>query len=120
LFSITKLWPSFCCSRSAISRATMSGVDPGPNGTTILTVFAGQSCAAAGASASSDAATAIVRFVFIRLSCILRLVARHSSWTIGSLQAGVCRMPSCTGEAMLRRQGDRLASGAAMASTAPA
>src|SRR5262245_37730194 len=32
----------------------------------------GQSCAAAGASASSDAATAIVRFVFIRLSCILR------------------------------------------------
>ncbi len=32
-FSITKDWPSFCCMWSAISRAIMSGVEPGPNGT---------------------------------------------------------------------------------------
>src|SRR5262245_17645009 len=88
LLSITKLWASFCCSRSAISRATMSGVDPGPNGTTILTVFVGQSCAAAGASAHSDPANAIARLVFIRFSRILCHATSHSSRAIGSLQAG--------------------------------
>ena len=66
LFSITKVWPSFCCRRSAISRATMSGVEPGPNGTMILTVLVGQSCAAAGVSASSDPANAIAGVLFIR------------------------------------------------------
>src|ERR1700757_4614439 len=35
---------------SAIRRATMSGVEPGPNGATMRTSFGGQSCAAAGAA----------------------------------------------------------------------
>src|SRR5258705_1483038 len=60
LFSITKVWPSVCCRRSPISRATMSGVEPGPNGTTILTVLVGHSCAAAGGSASHSPSRASV------------------------------------------------------------
>src|SRR4051794_11023512 len=65
LFSITKVCPSFCCRRSAISRATMSGVEPGPNGTTILTLFVGHSCAAAAAGINSAAANAMARVLFI-------------------------------------------------------
>src|SRR5262245_30994849 len=46
LFSTTnELAGYFCCKPSATRRATMSGVDPAPNGTTIRTAFPGQSCA---------------------------------------------------------------------------
>ena len=42
-----KRWPDIsCCSSSAISRATMSGVEPAPNGTMIFTVLGGQSAPA--------------------------------------------------------------------------
>jgi hypothetical protein len=41
----------------------MSGVEPGPNGTTIRTVLAGQSCACAGAKAVRMAARARARRV---------------------------------------------------------
>jgi hypothetical protein len=41
----------------------MSGVDPGPNGTTIRTVFAGQPCAAAAVvTAKSSKSSAMTRF----------------------------------------------------------
>src|SRR4051794_18396394 len=53
-----KVWPSRCCSLSATSRATTSGVEPGPNGTMIFTVLVGQSCAPAGAVVSSVATSA--------------------------------------------------------------
>src|SRR5437660_8434612 len=56
---------------SAISRATMSGVEPGPNGTMILTAFVGQSCAAAAAGASKSADNAKATLLFIELSLAL-------------------------------------------------
>jgi hypothetical protein len=46
----------------------MSGVEPGPNGTMILTDFAGQSCAAATAGASKSANNAKATLLFIELS----------------------------------------------------
>src|SRR5258708_6216493 len=51
LFSTMKFWPNRCCSRSATSRAIVSGVAPAANGTMIRTALAGQSCALAGAAA---------------------------------------------------------------------
>ena len=43
LFSTTNALTGYsCCRPSATRRATMSGVDPGPKGTTNRTVFAGQ------------------------------------------------------------------------------
>src|SRR6187549_347564 len=57
LFSTTNVVVGyFCCRPSATRRATMSGVDPAPNGTTIRTVFPGQSCAGAGAAAANKSA----------------------------------------------------------------
>jgi hypothetical protein len=53
---------------SAISRATMSGVEPGPNGTMILTVFVGQSCAAAGTAANNSPDSAKAKRLFIEFS----------------------------------------------------
>jgi hypothetical protein len=53
---------------SAISRPTMSGVEPGPNGTMILTVFVGQSCAAAGTHANSSPDKAKTKRLFIEFS----------------------------------------------------
>src|SRR6516165_1834200 len=52
LFSTTKVWPSFWPSRSPIIRAAMSGVEPGPKGTMILTDLSGHSCAGAAPRAS--------------------------------------------------------------------
>ena len=74
----------YCRSRPACSRSrrsgrasaaggrrsaapTMSGVEPGPNGTTILTVLVGHSCAAAAAGMNSAAANATAK-VFHRVS----------------------------------------------------
>src|SRR5262249_19110386 len=64
LFSTTNaLAGYFCCKPSATRRATMSGVDPGPNGTTIRTVFGGQSCAANPAiKTGSSKSPAMTRF----------------------------------------------------------
>jgi hypothetical protein len=132
LFSITKLWPSFCCNRSAISRATKSGVEPGPNGTTILTVFVGQSCAAAGTSASSDPANAIARLVFIQPLAFVAATFASLPRPAGGANAPPItsdriiaspesrRMPTCRGHGGPPPQGDRLAYGPAIASTAPA
>src|SRR5262245_44408247 len=54
LFSTTnELAGYFCCKPSATRRATMSGVDPAPNGTTMRTTFPGQSCAGAAAAVAS-------------------------------------------------------------------
>src|SRR5262245_27582677 len=48
LFSTRNALPGyFCCRPSTTRRATISGVDPGPNGTTTRTVLVGQSWAAA-------------------------------------------------------------------------
>ena len=55
LLSMTNGWPSFFCKWSAIRRATTSGVEPAPNGTTIFTGLVGQSCAAAGRAARKSA-----------------------------------------------------------------
>src|SRR5215471_11721394 len=56
LFSTTNVLAGyFCCNPSATRRATTSGVDPGPKGTTIRTVFVGQSCADAVAPRASTA-----------------------------------------------------------------
>src|SRR5215475_5379521 len=56
LFSTTNaLAGYFCCRPSATRRATTSGVDPGPKGTTIRTVFLGQSCAGAADPRASRA-----------------------------------------------------------------
>ena len=38
LLSMVNGWPSFFCKWSAIRRATTSGVEPGPNGATIVSV----------------------------------------------------------------------------------
>ena len=57
-FSITTGWPSIGCRLSATTRPTMSGVEPGPNGTISRSGFVGQSCAAAGAIAASEASRA--------------------------------------------------------------
>src|SRR6516165_6314226 len=52
LFSTTNVLAGyFCCKPSATRRATTSGVDPGPKGTTIRTIFVGQSCDVAGTAA---------------------------------------------------------------------
>jgi hypothetical protein len=59
LFSTMKLMPGWrACRSSARSRPTMSGVEPGANGTMIRTGFVGQSCPAcpAGCAASGAAA----------------------------------------------------------------
>src|SRR5262245_17694350 len=48
LFSTTKATPSRCCSPSATMRARLSGVDPAMNGTMMVTVWEGHSCAASG------------------------------------------------------------------------
>src|SRR4249919_2769509 len=54
LFSTRKvLLGYFLESPSATRRATISGVDPGPNGTMIRTVFVGQSCASADSAGRS-------------------------------------------------------------------
>ena len=45
---------------SAMSRATMSGVDPGPNGTRMRTVLAGHSCARPGMLAAQSNACEMV------------------------------------------------------------
>ena len=42
-FSTTNGWPSLACRRSATMRATLSGVEPAVNGTTTVTLRAGQS-----------------------------------------------------------------------------
>jgi hypothetical protein len=47
----------FLLSPSATSRATMSGVDPGPNGTRMRTVLAGHSCARPGMLAAQSKAS---------------------------------------------------------------
>jgi hypothetical protein len=46
----------------------MSGVEPGPNGTMILTVFVGQSCAAAGTTANNSPDSAKAKRLFIEFS----------------------------------------------------
>jgi len=46
----------------ATRRATMLGVDPAPNGTTIRTVFPGQSCAGAGAAAADKNKSAMTAY----------------------------------------------------------
>jgi hypothetical protein len=46
----------------------MSGVEPGPNGTMILTVFVGQSCAAAGTQANNSPDKAKATRLFIEFS----------------------------------------------------
>src|SRR6185437_10057311 len=51
--------------RSPISRPTMSGVEPGPNGTMMRTVFVGHSCATAVAAASNSADKANAKLLFI-------------------------------------------------------
>jgi len=57
---------------SPISRPTMSGVEPGPNGTIILTDFAGHSCAAArGACKSAHNANAMLLFIELSRSVIV-------------------------------------------------
>src|SRR5262245_22221763 len=50
---------------SASIRPIRSGVEPGPNGTTILTVFVGQSCAATGARPSHRPSNAKAKLLFI-------------------------------------------------------
>jgi hypothetical protein len=40
----------------------MSGVDPAPNGTIILTVFPGQSCAGTGAAAANRSKSAVTAY----------------------------------------------------------
>src|SRR5690606_33527184 len=60
LFSTMNGWPSRLPSWSVTSRATTSGVEPGPNGTTTFTVMAGQAASWAwtGAMPSIETATA--------------------------------------------------------------
>src|SRR5215467_12982271 len=74
LFSTTNaLAGYFCCRPSATRRAMMSGVDPGPKGTTIRTVFAGQSCADAEvAAASTNKKAPIKGLVAVMEECVPR------------------------------------------------
>src|SRR5262249_19715090 len=100
-FSITNDWPSFCCMWSAISRPIMSGVEPGPNGTMIRTVLAGQSCAAAGATASNIVEKARAKVLFIKLaflsmrssSCADPVIARRAGVEAAVLRAARPRSP---------------------------
>src|SRR4249920_741638 len=63
LFSTTNVLVGYLvCRPSATRRATMSGVDPAPNGTTIRTVFPGQSCAGAGAAAANRNKSAVTAY----------------------------------------------------------
>src|SRR5580658_3365880 len=64
LFSTMKAWPSCSCRRSAISRATISGVAPAANGTMMRTVFSGHSCAWAQ-HALRRIAIAVAKYRFI-------------------------------------------------------
>src|ERR1700687_4615240 len=58
LFSTRDVLPGYFFDRpSATSRATISGVDPGPNGTRMRTVLAGQSCARPGRAAAQSKAS---------------------------------------------------------------
>src|SRR5215475_9361465 len=62
LFSTRNALPGyFCCRPSTTRRATISVVDPGPNGTTIRTVLVGQSWAATGAATARDRKSAVIR-----------------------------------------------------------
>ena len=83
LFSTMKFCPSFCCSRSATSRAMVSGVAPAPNGTMKRTVLVGQSCASAGAAAlNKNSARATMRVTSssraIRAAYVRRRLPRSS------------------------------------------
>jgi len=111
---------------SAISRPIMSGVEPGPNGTMIRTVLAGQSCAAAGATASNIVEKARAKVLFIKLaflsmrssSCADPVIARRAG-----VEAAVCALRGRVRRAGVaarssRSHTDRLASGHAIASTA--
>src|SRR5499426_3551674 len=62
LFSTRNALPGyFCCRPSTTRRATISGVDPGPNGTTTRTVLVGQSWAATAALSPRDRKSAAIR-----------------------------------------------------------
>src|SRR6266545_4162721 len=54
----------------------MSGVEPGPNGTMILTGFVGHCCAAATAGANKSANNAKATLLFIELSRSARVIIR--------------------------------------------
>src|SRR5467141_2446331 len=58
LFSITTVWPHTSCRRLPMRRAVVSVEPPGANGTTMRTVFAGQSAAEARDTTMDGAATA--------------------------------------------------------------
>src|SRR5258708_36010574 len=58
LFSITTDWPQTSCRRLPTRRAVVSVEPPGANGTTMRTVFAGQSAAEARDTTMDGAATA--------------------------------------------------------------
>src|SRR4029077_9103640 len=105
-FSTMKFWPSFCCSLSAISRAMVSGVAPAPNGTITRTVFAGHSCALAGAAAQkTKSANATKRFIDPpgRLPALGNLLVYHC----GHMSGAHCRgQAKCGSSRITQRAGD--------------
>src|SRR5215471_5168545 len=110
----------------------MSGVEPGPNGTMIRTVFVGHACAAAVTGANKSADNSNAKLFFIRLSLLtMRSSARCRRSHGLSLPAGSHDL-SNHGRGARRKHGlaaigvavshraegrDRLASRPAMAST---
>src|SRR4029079_10811304 len=63
LFSTTNVVAGYLVCRPTAPRpATTAGVDPAPNGTTIRTVFPGQSCAGAGVPAANKTKSAVTAY----------------------------------------------------------
>jgi hypothetical protein len=87
---------------SPISRPTMSGVEPGPNGTMTRTVFVGQSCAAAVTGANNSAENANAKLFFISLSLLTMRSSRSASSLalLVFLRGGDCMISVITGEAI--------------------
>src|SRR5262245_10519540 len=92
LFSTTnELAGYLCCRPSATRRATMSGVDPGPKGTTIRTVLVGQLCAGSGVAAPNSSRSAPMRGA---IAVIQENVLRGDSlhwWPLSSTAAAIRR-----------------------------
>src|SRR5271163_2662393 len=108
LFSTTKADAGyFCCRFSAISRATISGVEPAPNGTMIFTVFAGQSCASAGTAMACKAAKNTPKrkasfFMFRRLRFLAEKDAVLLKRLLQARHVDICRI-GLAGKRQMRR-----------------
>jgi hypothetical protein len=94
-FSMTKVWPTCCCTCSNTARGTRSVALPAPNGTTIRTVLVGQAfvceswAVACCAEITAPATAAPVNIIAAQRTCsVVTLLVISVPPPVRSLRAG--------------------------------